>query len=129
VISSVSRSNPLDVVIGPDNTQPTLSARPLSSCLLLTPALQIDVSTANAVHVENRCTQPVQMQAPAARRNVAGLQVGAGGSWPAVIAPSTSIDVSIVFHPSAAADEEIVFIEASSPQRDRRPITVRGSSP
>ena len=129
VISTTSRSNPLDVLIGPDNTQPTLSVRPLVSCLLLTPALEIDVSTVHGVHVENRCTQPVRIEAPTVRRTVAGLQVGAGGSWPTVLAPLSSVDVSIVFHPSAAADEEIVFIEASSPQRDRRPITVRGSSP
>jgi hypothetical protein len=45
------------------------------------------------------------------------------------LAASASLDVPVVFHPPASDSEEIVFIEVSAPQHDRRPITVFGSTP
>jgi hypothetical protein len=129
IIAAATRSEPVDFVFSVIGQPPSPTLHALADCLILQPGLQADLSTTAAVHVENRCTQLVQIEAPRVRRDAPGLQVGSGGIWPAQIAPSASIDVPIVFHPSTGVDEEIVFIEASAPQRDRRPITVWGVSP
>jgi len=128
LLTDTDRRTPVDFVI-PDFGHPTPSVRPLADCLLITPSTQMDASRVSALHVENRCAEQVQIQAPRVRRDVPGLQVQAGSDWPAIVPPSTSIDVPIVFHPSTDVDEEIVFIEAATPQVDRRPITVYGVSP
>jgi hypothetical protein len=65
----------------------------------------------------------VQIEAPTARRAVPGLSVGQGTTWPATLAPGASLQVPVSLQ-SVDVAEEIIFIEASTPEKDRRPITV-----
>ncbi len=124
------RSKPLDLTIATaDKTQPVVSVRPLADCLILEPALELDAARTGAIHVHNGCSVDVQIVAPTVRLPINGVSIGASGSWPAQLAPSTDLDVTVVFRPSDGTTEEIVFVEASGPQHDRRPITVFGATP
>lgn len=123
-----ARSKPLDVLV-PQCGQPLVaSTRALGECLLLAPSAELEVSAAGAVRVENRCSASVQLEQPSLRRSIAGLQAGQGATWPATLAPGSALTVQITLQPSDVF-EEIVFIEASTPQHDRRPVTVFAPGP
>lgn len=117
-----ARSAPLDVVIGPHGSTPTPAPRPLAGCLELTPAAELDLADAAAVLVRNRCGAAVQLEQPALRRPVTGLEVGAGLAWPATLADGDELAIDVQAE-AGFATEDVFFVEASSPQRDRRPIT------
>lgn len=118
-----TRSAPIDVVIGSDGTTPTLAVRPLAGCLELTPAAELDLADAAAVLVSNRCGEALQLEQPALRRPIAGIELGPSLGWPATLADGDELTLDVQTEPGFAT-EDVFFIEASSPQRDRRPITV-----
>ena len=62
-----------------------LASHPLADCLLLEPALELDAAEVDVVVVRNRCAEPVTIDAPYVRRPIAGLDIGEGGTWPAVL--------------------------------------------
>jgi len=124
IIDGDERLLPVDVVVGPDDTAPALAVRALGHCLTLQPNAELDVAQAQTVQVQNGCSEQVTIIEPTVRRTTPGLAVGSGGSWPAQIAAGSSISVSVQFQAPAGSLEEIVFIEATAPAADRRPITV-----
>jgi hypothetical protein len=124
VLAGTERSTPLDFVAVGTDLPPVAAERPLTECLLLAPALELDAATVGAVEVTSQCGAPVTIVAPYLRRTVAGFQVGAGGSWPAVLDTGEAVSVPVDFQANPGTLEEIFFIEATLPQNDRRPVTV-----
>jgi hypothetical protein len=122
-VAADARSAPADVVIGADGTSPTPAVRPLAGCLALTPAAELDLADAASVLVRNQCGDAVQLEQPALRRPVAGIVLGQGVAWPATLADGEELAIDVQTE-AGFATEDIFFVEASSPQRDRRPITV-----
>ena len=120
VITPDTRSDPVDFIL--DET-PTLSVRALAHCLLLTPNLELVTSSSSSVVVRNQCSSAVQLEVPVLRRPVDGVEV-ATGSWPTSLASGQSLSVPITLT-NPDPFEDIVLITVSSPQYDRRPITVR----
>jgi hypothetical protein len=128
VIAEVGRSEPIDVIATQCGAKLVLSTRALADCLVLTPAAELDLANGQSVEVANHCAANVQIEAPLARRAASGLLAGQGAVWPAVLPSGSSVQVQVSFQ-SVGVAEEILFIEASSPQHDRRPITVIAAGP
>ncbi len=124
IIDGDDRSDPVDVVVGPDDTSPALAVRALGGCLTLTPPAEIDVAIEQLVEVHNGCGEGVTIIEPTLRRPTPGLSVGIGGTWPAQVAAGSSISVAVEFQAPEGTLEEIAFVEATAPESDRRPITV-----
>lgn len=123
VIADIGRSDPIDAIATECGKSLQLSTHALGDCLLVSPQAELDLAKGKSLEVTNHCTSSVQIEAPTARVAVPGLSVGQGATWPALLAPGSSVQVQVSFQPGSVA-EEIVFIEASTPQQDRRPITV-----
>ncbi|RLB65410.1 MAG: hypothetical protein DRI90_02110 [Deltaproteobacteria bacterium] len=124
IIDGDDRSEPIDVVVGPDDTSPTLAWRALDDCLSLTPPLEIDSSVAQTIELHNGCGEVVTLIEPYLRRPVTGLTVGTGGTWPTQVDGDSAISVPVQFQAPTGTLEEVVFIEVTAPAADRRPITV-----
>lgn len=123
IVATTGRSEPLDVVMGPPMTTPALAPRPLSWCFLLEPEAELDLDGAAGVRATSRCEEDLVLEAPELRRPVEGVAVGEGQSWPLTLRTGESVDVRVTAEASAAV-EEILFITASAPLRDRRPVTL-----
>lgn len=123
VISEEARSQPLDVIVTQGVSELRPASRPLRDCLTLHPDAELDLTDGQSLTVTNRCEHTVTLEQPQLRRPTADLAVGEDLSWPLTIDADSTVDVLFV----ATEDfdtELIVFIEASAPERDRRPITV-----
>jgi len=70
------------------------------------------------------CAEPVEIEAPAFPRPVDGVTVGTDGNWPATLASGESVAVTWTVQDGLGTFEKTAFITATSPARDRRPITV-----
>lgn len=123
VISDESRSEPIDVILTLDSEELEFAERALDHCLILVPSLEIDLEESSAIHVNNGCGEAVELEPPRLRRAFDGVQVGAEHTWPLVLADGDSIDVDVDFEPGSTG-ELVVFLEASSPEQDRRPVTL-----
>jgi len=120
------RSAPLDFVLVSDSATTIVpSTRALGSCLIVEPATQLGLRapgpTTRSLLVSNDCAEPVQL-APIALRlpdapytvlSVDGVLLEPGGQH--------AVEVEL---PGEASPDEILFVEADSPARDRRPITL-----
>jgi hypothetical protein len=129
LVKPTARSIPIDVVVTSGLGAVQLAPKPLGDCLSLTPALELDLPNQSApsapLHVANHCAASIRIERIALRTAAAGASIQAPAA-PFDLLPSTPVDVMIQFDSAAAASlEEILFVEASSPQRDRRAITLR----
>jgi hypothetical protein len=125
VIAEAGRSRPVDLVVAGSGDDRHLrpATRPLGSCFLLDPEAALDLDQGRTITIDNRCAEELRIDEPALRRPIDGLVVGGAHSWPLRLAPGDSLTVEL--EPSAELDqEEILFIRASAPEVDRRPITV-----
>lgn len=120
------RSDPFDVRVEADAAPPTPVTRALEGCLMLSPAAELTlVSGVGSVEVDNDCDEAVVIASPTLRRPVPGLSAGDLQSWPATLAPGESLTVVVGTDGSTPGPwSEVVFIEATAPQVDRRPVTV-----
>jgi len=120
VITPDTRSKPVDFSL---TQSPVASTRALGDCLTLTPPLELVTTSSANVIIRNGCSFAVQLDAPVMRRPIDGIDVGTGGSWPTVLDPGKSLSVPITI--TATAFEDVVLFPFSSPEQDRRPITLR----
>jgi hypothetical protein len=125
VLTSTSRTEPVDLVMDLTWGPPVPATRPLADCLELTPALELDLAEQQAVQVMSTCAEDVTLAAPAPRRALPELELGADQTWPVTLAPGEQLTITVVLTAAPGFDEEIFFIEATAPTADRRPITVR----
>jgi len=123
IIDDEVRSDPIDAIFGRSGTRPVPSERPLASCLILDPPAELALGASQAVVVENRCDEEVQIEEPTLRRPLTGIAIGADRSWPEVLPQGGSVSVTVAVD-AGWSEEDIFFIEASGPEHDRRPITV-----
>ncbi|MBW2455773.1 MAG: hypothetical protein JRI68_14750 [Deltaproteobacteria bacterium] len=124
IIDDGFRSEPVDVVVGPDDTSPVLAVRALGHCLTLTPPAEIDVAVEQTIELTNDCGEMVTLVEPTLRRATPDLTIGAAGTWPAQVDAGNSLSIPVQFQAPVGTLEEIGFIEISAPASDRRPITV-----
>ncbi|MEJ7730362.1 MAG: hypothetical protein WKG00_14230 [Polyangiaceae bacterium] len=127
------RSTPLDLVMlvagGVDE-----APRPLSDCFVLPLELAfadtaIGGLTAGSVRIEHGCAAPLQVDAVVLRAPSSDFSVSVP-TLPIVLAPGEFLDVAIDFSPPGAGlREEVLLIEVSQPEVDRRPITLFGRAP
>lgn len=127
VIDGQQRSVPVDLAVTSTDGPAQPAQRPLGDCLFV--GLEAVFPSQTGVRVANTCSVGVTIAQPAFRRAVSGLGAGQGQSWPMTIASGTEAMVSIDVQPNAGSFEEILFVTATQPQWDRRPVTVRGSVP
>lgn len=129
IFANDQRSDPFDVFVVEDEAPPILAQRSLGNCWLLTPALELDLTAGSGrVRVQNNCTDDLVLGAPYLRRPVPGLTVGAGHTWPLTVTAGTQVEVTVEIDGSTPVPmDEVVFLEATAPQNDRRPITVRAA--
>jgi hypothetical protein len=123
VIDDEVRSDPVDVVLSLDDNSIELAQRALDDCLILDPSLELDLEESESIAVSNDCGEDVVLEPPRLRRAFPGVQVGAEHSWPLVLGDGESIEMSVDFEPDSDG-ELVVFLEASSPESDRRPVTL-----
>ena len=120
VITPDARSKPVDFSL---TESPVPSTRALGNCLTLTPPLELVTASSAHIIVRNDCSFAVQLDTPVMRRPIDGIDVGTGSSWPATLDPGTSLSVPVTI--TATAFEDVVLFPFSSPEQDRRPITLR----
>jgi hypothetical protein len=127
------RSAPLDLVMrmtGGVEEAP----RPLSDCFVLPLELEladtaIGEVTSDLVRVAHGCVAPLQVDAVVLRAPSSDFTVSVP-ALPIVLAPGEFLDVAIDFSPPGAGlREEVLLIEVSQPEVDRRPITLFGRAP
>lgn len=129
LIADGRRSPPADFVVSSDSGPAQLAQRALGDCLLLEPPLEALYPAVSAIRVTNACAFAVELAAPSLRRPVAGLGAGQGTPWPATLPAGAVLEVALNVQEAMGEFEEILLLNATSPQPDRRPITVRGSAP
>ncbi len=129
MVNGSERFEPLDVVVGPSDTSPTLALHALGDCLTLKPKAEIDTAVQQSVVVTNGCSAPVTIAQPTLRRPTSGLTVGTG----AQLAPNESVSVTVQFQAPAGTLEDIVFIQAtaapSGSSRHHRPASPAVAGP
>ncbi|MBN1609334.1 MAG: hypothetical protein JW940_22075 [Polyangiaceae bacterium] len=127
LFDDTDRSEPLDFRPNQESTRLVPVPRPLEDCLVLEPPKEIvvDRGSSASVTVRSSCEQPVTIVAPELRHAMAGVELGQGQPWPAVLARGDELEVEVRLAADAELDEEIFFIEATEPTTDRRPITLR----
>lgn len=127
LITDTLRSEPADVVMGHQGSPCLAAVRPLAACLELVPAKELELTSQNLVTVRNTCAGSVTLAAPRPRRELPELGLGATIAWPATLESGATLAIDIQVATQASFDEEIIFVEATAPEHDRRPITVRTS--
>lgn len=123
------RSAPVDAVA----PAMTLAERALADCLLLEPAGELDLGTVtvgeeatDVVRVTNDCGAEATLDV---RLRVAGGPFGLSPSGPLALADGDAADVAVTYRPTGpGSSEAILFIEASTPSADRRPVTLVGEA-
>lgn len=125
-----ARSRPVDVRVPVSGE----IVRPTEGCLLLDPPfeLRFDDTSAGAgsegvILVTNTCGVEARIETADLRRPA---RFAVSTTVPLVIPDGGSAELTIEFTPgSSGLHEEILFLQVSSPEADRRPITLEGSSP
>jgi hypothetical protein len=123
------RSEPIDFVA--DLSQRTLqvSERPLAECFTIEPATELDFGSVSApssleIILRNDCAEALTFEAVRLRAPTASFLAGTG---PGSLDRGQDASVLVEFEPEHdGLLEEIMMVEASSPTRDRRPITLSG---
>lgn len=127
------RSAPLDLVMLLDGGV-AVAPRPLAGCFVVAPELALPNTAVGAtgaavLRLEHTCAAPLQVDAVALRAASTDFAVSAP-SLPLVLAPGEFVDVAIDFTPAGAGlREEVLLVEISQPEVDRRPITLFGRAP
>jgi len=122
ILGEETRSEPFDFIVGAGASSPLPAPRPLGDCFTLSPRASLDLARGHVVHVANQCAFDVTIESPQLRRPTPGWSAGADRNWPVTLAPGSDFDLVVVA--PAGVGEEVVFVQASSPLQDRRPITV-----
>jgi len=125
LVTEDSRSEPLDVVVGERGSPCVAALRPLTSCLELDPVKEIELGSRPTLTVRNGCASAVTLAAPRPRRELTELGLGTNIAWPATLQSGETLTINIQLTSTASFDEELFFVEATAPERDRRPITLR----
>lgn len=127
LLDGAARSEPLDLQPNAEGTRLEPVPRALGECLVLDPPKEIVVSPGStaSVVVRHSCEESVTIAAPELRRPSAGVDLVRGPAWPAVLVRGAELRVEVRLAADAELDEDIFFIEATEPMRDRRPITFR----
>lgn len=121
------RSDPVDVLVGAGAI-----VRPSADCLTLSPALELamgevavgDSATAS-IEVDNACGAEVQIGGIRLRAPSTSVFIDTIG--PLVVADGTTGTIDITFRPDASGlSEEVVILDVTAPEMDRRPVTVFG---
>jgi hypothetical protein len=124
------RSTPLDLVMVAQGVLAP-AVRPLGDCFVVEPELElpstgVGQTASQTFRIQHECASTLTIDAIALRAATPDLTVTAPGQ-PLVLAPSEFIDLSIDFHPgSPDVREEVLLIEVSSPEVDRRAVTLFG---
>jgi len=123
------RSVPVDAVA------PAMTAAPrsLADCLRLEPPLELDFG---AVDVGGEATDVIRVTNDCGAEATVALRLRVGGGafalvtgGPLAVTDGEAADVTVSHGPSSAGpSEEILFIEASAPSADRRPVTLIGEA-
>lgn len=122
VIDDTQRSEPADFVVGPGQSPPLPAPRPLADCFTLSPSTVARLDRFDAVVAFNGCDEALTVEV-ATRRSAPGLSFGGGMTWPMNLAPGASVSIPILA-PDDAVFEEVVFVRATAPETDRRPVTL-----
>jgi hypothetical protein len=126
------RSVPLDLRLEAGGTLAP-APRPFAACFVLAPELDFGaVGVAQALQqtitLTHDCPATLTVSRAELRAPSAALSVQAP-AVPFTLAPSASSEVTITLDaPSAGLVEEILLIETSSPQWDRRAVTLMGAA-
>ncbi len=123
------RSDPVDVRV-PDSTPSVRSA----ACLVLDPPLELRFAgtptgerTPGTITLENTCGAEARIDTADLRRPAPFSVLDA---TPVIIADGATATLNVEFAPTGrGTQEEILFVQITSPTADRRPITLTGSSP
>lgn len=122
-MTSEARSEPIDIIIGFSSGSVQLAERALGHCLFLTPESVAEINEIQSVTIENQCEHEVTIETPVMRRPLQEVTVGQGIDWPFILSPNEEIIIEITVEPTWIT-EEILLIEISDPEYDRRPITL-----
>ncbi|NUP12680.1 MAG: hypothetical protein HOW73_42110 [Polyangiaceae bacterium] len=124
------RSVPLDLVATVDAVLEP-AARPLADCFVVEPELELDDATVGATSfatltLSHDCDTSLTIDSIALRAPAPAFEIAAPVA-PFVLAPGETTTVTIQLTPEAAGlVEEVLLIEVSSPEPDRRPVTLFG---
>lgn len=132
VRSGGARTVPLDVVGNLDDATLAPAPRPLADCLQLMPAYELEFGEVRVgerveetVVIRNECAQNVELLEPRFRESDTPFTAGNAGT----IAPGEAREIVVAAVPTTPGSfEATLFVEATSPESDRRPLTlfVRG---
>ncbi|NOY93984.1 MAG: hypothetical protein GXP55_22605 [Deltaproteobacteria bacterium] len=120
------RSIPVDVRAGGGEVM-----RPTAGCLVLRPALELnldDPETASRVVIENGCGVDARIDDIRLRAPSASIRVDTAP--PLMIPDGASANITLSLLPDATGlTEEVLILDVSAPETDRRPVTVFARRP
>jgi hypothetical protein len=121
-----ARSAPLDLLVDFDGAGP--APRPLADCLTTTPGLELDVPAGPAATLEirNDCTGAATLASVSLRYDPSPFSIV---DAPADVPEGEAATVTLEYDPGLGIEEEILMIEVSGPEADRRPVTLWGVGP
>ena len=127
VLATEQSSAPYDLVVGRLDVPLDRVVHALEGCLQLDPPRLLMLSAAAPfdLRVQNLCDDSIELAAPRPRGDVTRFEFGANLSWPLVLEREQPISVTVGAADGEAGDEEVFFVEATSPEYDRRALTVR----
>jgi len=129
ILAGTHRSTPMDFVVTSATGPAQPATRALGECLALDPPLEAVYPAVSSIRIVNACSGAVEIAAPVLRRPVPGLSAGQGTTWPVTLAPGAETELALNVQQGIGVFEEVLFVSATSPQTDRRPITLRGTAP
>ncbi len=118
-------SAPVDIVL--NDLGVSLAPRPLAHCLIAEPDLvaRVDAGEPLSIRVTNSCGQTVTLSRIELRRPGELFSV-VGPATPADVADGAWVEVTVTFSGGTSAEEEVLLIESSAPEIDRRAVTLAG---
>ena len=125
VLTDDRRSAPVDLRMTATWGPIEAVTHPLADCLTLTPALELDLAERQTVEIRSTCEAPVTVVAPRTRVPWAELQLGTDLSWPLTLNAGDSVSLTVTLSGPSSFEEEIFFVETTTPEPDQRAITVR----
>jgi hypothetical protein len=119
------RSDPVDFLVGGGEI-----VRPTASCLVLEPTLELalEAEMTTSIQIANDCGSPARIDAIRLRAPSAAIAIETAS--PLDIADGGSATIDIFFRPDASGLlEEIVILDVTLPEIDRRVVTAFGVGP
>jgi hypothetical protein len=113
-----SRSDPVDLVLSADADVPLPPVRPLENCLETDPPFELEVEGEGTIDIINGCAEEVTIESVTMR---APSDFSITDAPTSVAAGSTA---SVTVQIDGTSGEEVLLIQVSSPEGDRRPITL-----